>query len=192
MTISSLLKTAAVISFALASAHLGAQVKDRTDGPLPKSGRLIFSANGLPPGMAISRQTGEISGKISRTANWKAGDVFNVTIKFHNGDGASGKTAIDIHPQNSLPTAVDDVIDVPMGGGSVPVPIAVLENDFDADGDSVRIVSARSNHGTIVTWDSGLLYFPHSNMVEDEILYTVHDGHGGLSSAKVRIAALMK
>jgi len=148
---------------------------------------LVFSAEGLPPGVTIDRKTGVISGIISRAAPWKSSDVFTVLVSFHNSAGAVGKTKIDIRPVNSPPVAVDDEVEL-VGGKGVPLQIDALINDSDPDEDTLTLIAARSDHGTVVTASEGImLYLPNERSRDGTIDYHVGDGHGGVASARVTI-----
>lgn len=68
--------------------------------------------------------------------------------------------------------------------------INVLENDTDADGDSLSIGVATATFGSvIIETDNQLSYTTKADFVgEDTIVYSVSDGKGGTSSAQVNIA----
>ena len=85
------------------------------------------------------------------------------------------------------PKASDDDASV-VEDGEVTVP--VLENDVDTDGDQLSIVSVSSpSHGSAFEVDGKVRYEPAPDFAgNDEFVYTIADGRGGTSSARVSIA----
>ena len=69
------------------------------------------------------------------------------------------------------------------------VTISVLENDNDANGDSLSIeVAARAEHGELEVSGMQVVYTPDSNYHgEDSFTYQITDGFGGTSEASVSI-----
>ena len=76
---------------------------------------------------------------------------------------------------------------------SIPIPnlFNVLENDHDADGDALTVISFHEGplHGTVtVASDGNVLYTPNADYSgEDSFEYCVSDGNGGQDSARVTI-----
>jgi hypothetical protein len=71
----------------------------------------------------------------------------------------------------------------------VAVSVPVLANDFDVDGDTLKIVSTTDGaHGTAVISGDQVIYTTtdlHEGL--DTFTYTVDDGHGGQATATVTI-----
>jgi VCBS repeat-containing protein len=72
----------------------------------------------------------------------------------------------------------------------VPVLIAILANDTDADGDGLRVQSVGSAlHGNVrIEADGRVTYTPNANFHgSDSFSYAVADGNGGNSTARVSV-----
>lgn len=65
----------------------------------------------------------------------------------------------------------------------------MLTNDSDPDGDTLTVISADSDNGTIVIEaDGSLTYQPDPNFTgTDTIVYTISDGNGGTATATVDV-----
>jgi len=69
--------------------------------------------------------------------------------------------------------------------------IDVLNNDHDADGDTLNITLARATKGTISINNNTIRYTPPENFYgQDTAFYSVEDGNGGTASAMVSIQIL--
>lgn len=90
---------------------------------------------------------------------------------------------------NRAPDAVDDTVNADEDGGPIPVP--VLGNDVDPDGDPLVVASATdAAHGTVVvaSGGSGVSYAPEVDFSgTDSFTYTVSDGRGGTDTATVTV-----
>jgi hypothetical protein len=149
---------------------------------------LTFSARNLPKGLAINHQTGVISGAIDRHANRNAGAPFAFSVHLFNGNNAAGSINIALQLKNDPPKAVNDILDLSKKFS----PLNVLANDHDADSDSLVITGASAQFGAVVFTSDGMMYYapnldgPKSGKIEaDIIVYSIHDGHGGQSTASV-------
>ena len=84
---------------------------------------LTFSAQGLPPGLVIDPQTGEITGELDR--NLRSGAQFEVTIYVDDGNGATESVTFTFDIITS-PSSGDGDISSPVGqefgGGDVKTP----------------------------------------------------------------------
>lgn len=91
-------------------------------------------------------------------------------------------------PANNAPMATDDEAETNAGES---VMIDVLDNDSDADGDSLTITDATDgNNGTVdvATDGASVTYMPNADFAgEDEFMYTVSDGEGGMDTATVMV-----
>lgn len=87
---------------------------------------------------------------------------------------------------NSDPLAVDDVATTSEG---VPVTIAVLANDSDAEGHALTLTTAgEPSYGQAVRSGATVVYTPKPGFFgEDGFVYEVEDGHGGSAEGWVTI-----
>lgn len=88
---------------------------------------------------------------------------------------------------NAAPVASDDAAST---NEDVAVVVDVLENDSDADGDTLSIsnVTAASNGSVVINSDKTITYTPKGNYNgSDSFTYTVTDGNGGSDTANVAI-----
>ncbi len=86
---------------------------------------------------------------------------------------------------NTDPVAVNDSITTAPG---VAVDISVLENDDDADGDTLTVFNASDgDNGTVVNnGDGTVTYTPNAGFTgTDSFFYDISDGRGGIDSAEV-------
>jgi hypothetical protein len=97
-----------------------------------------------------------------------------------------------VAPVNDAPVVVDDGLFMVRGGNTLTIlPAALLENDSDVEGDTLRIVSvANGTNGVArIAANGDILYTPDLNFIgEDRFLYTVTDGAlttGGWVTIKV-------
>ena len=97
----------------------------------------------------------------------------------------SGKPAAT----NKQPVANPDTATTPE---NVPVDIAVLANDTDPDGDTLRIiVFTQPGHGIVTKNGSSLTYNPTTGYSgSDSFTYTISDGHGGTAKATVTLSVV--
>jgi len=117
-------------------------------------------------------------------------DTFTYTISDGHGGSAVGTVTITITGINDKPSAVNDgSMTVPEGAG--PTALAVLANDSDPDGDTLKITAV--TNGTLGTvaitgGGTGLTYHPAPlKKGTDTFTYTVSDGRGGTDSATVLV-----
>ncbi|WP_298303488.1 Ig-like domain-containing protein [uncultured Erythrobacter sp.] len=152
------------------------------DGPTT-----IYSAAGLPPGLSINTNTGEITGTIDNSASQGGtGGVYTVTVTLNDGAGGMATQTFSWTVTNPGPTANDDTAAT---DEDTPVNIAVLGNDTDPDGDSLSVVSASAPNGMVVIEADGTLtYTPDADFNgTDTITYKISDGEGGTSTAEVEV-----
>ncbi len=162
-----------------------------TDSDIPPN-TLLYSATGLPPGLAIDPNSGLISGTIGFAA--AAASPFAVEITVTD-DGTPNLDAVDtfiwtVTNTNRDPIAADDSATEAEDGSGVL--IDVLANDADPDGDTVNVVShdtVSAMGGTVSLEAGSLRYLPSENFAgSDSFAYTVGDGIGGTATAGVTVA----
>jgi hypothetical protein len=89
-------------------------------------------------------------------------------------------------PANHPPVAVDDAATTSQ---NTSVTIAVLNNDYDIDGDPVTIESVtQGTDGSVTTDGSNITYTPDSGFAgTDTFTYTIGDGNGNADTATVTV-----
>jgi len=117
-------------------------------------------------------------------------DAFTYTISDGHSGTATGTVTVTINGVNDPPTAGNDgSMSVPEGAPAMP--LGVLTNDTDPDGDTLKITSVTSGTlGTVAITGggAGLAYDPAPlKKGVDTFTYTVSDGRGGTDSAVVRV-----
>lgn len=123
-------------------------------------------------------------------------DAFEYTISDGNGGTASAVATISVtdpdDDNDSFPSITGEAITVSPGETVV---IRVLENDFDADGDTLvldQVTSGSQGSTTKVADNNGVLTWVEYTALPDasgtdEFYYGVHDGRGKNGSGKVSI-----
>jgi hypothetical protein len=120
-------------------------------------------------------------------------DSFVYTISDDNGGTDTAVVTITITGENDNPVAVDDAATT---DEDTAVTIAVLNNDFDVDGDDLTVSSVTMPANGVVTINppstgSGqvtVTYTPTTNFNgSDSFAYSVSDGNGGSDTAVVTI-----
>ncbi|MGN6519844.1 MAG: Ig-like domain-containing protein [Dokdonella sp.] len=121
-------------------------------------------------------------------AGYVGADVFTYTISDGRGGSSTARVTLNVvAPPNRPPVAVDDVASTTFG---VAVPIAVLANDSDPDGDPLTITATTAPaFGTIAVSGGTITYTPTVAGVVgvDRFTYTISDGRGGGASATVAV-----
>jgi hypothetical protein len=112
--------------------------------------------------------------------------TLSYTISDGRGGTDSATVSVTVLAPNTAPVAVDDTAETDAG---VAVAIDVLDNDTDADGDSLAVTSASAANGSVAIDAGGILtYTPAAGFSgTDTIGYTISDGRGGTDSATVSV-----
>lgn len=114
-------------------------------------------------------------------------DTFHYQVCDLAGHCSTGSVFVTVKSVNDSPVAVGDTASTNAGE---PVDIAVLDNDYDVDGDGLAIDSydATSDAGGSVSCTIWCVYTPPSNFSGDDFFsYTATDGLGGTDVATVSI-----
>lgn len=109
----------------------------------------------------------------------------------NDADGLANSTIVDpggvgvIGVLNSLPEAVDDTADLQL---NTSITILPLENDSDADGDTLFITSVNALFGAATFTETEVTYTPTQGFTGvDKITYGISDGNGGTDLALIII-----
>ncbi|MCG8604214.1 tandem-95 repeat protein, partial [bacterium] len=135
--------------------------------------------------------------QVSVTATPDSGWVFS----HWSGDAAGASNPLDIQMDsdkglqatfipNASPIALDDQFTLAEDDSLIVAVPGVLENDSDADGDSlkVQLLSSSSSGDLALNEDGSFSYFPEPDFAgSDQFGYTVEDGKGGMATASVDI-----
>lgn len=148
---------------------------------------LMFSANGLPDGLAMDSASGVISGTIDSSASINA--PYTVTVVASDGNGGSVATTFVWQVSNPAPMATDDTASTSEDN---PVSGNLLTNDNDPDGDTLVVdptpVSPPANGTVAMLADGTFTYTPDADFNGiDSFTYRILDNEGGVSTAMVTV-----
>ncbi|MDG1114331.1 MAG: Ig-like domain-containing protein, partial [Pseudomonadales bacterium] len=122
-------------------------------------------------------------------ANFNGIDVVTYRARDSQGRESQSTVTVTVNEVNDAPVALND------GVGAVEDTllenINVLENDTDANNDTLTVTTAVSSAGGAVTInaDGTLNYLPPANFTgEDTITYSISDGNDGTSTATVTVS----
>jgi Ca2+-binding RTX toxin-like protein len=143
----------------------------------------------------------------SPIANYNGADSFTYKANDGQADSDVATVSLTVNPVNDAPVANDDIAGVAKGRAiTVDAQHAVLVNDGDLDGDSLSVSAVNgsaANVGRAVVGTFGSLTvsadgsygyvankgnLPPQIVAQDSFSYTVSDGHGGISAAKLTVA----
>ena len=121
------------------------------------------------------------------TSDANGSDSFDYTVSDGHGGTDTGTVHVTITPVNDDPVAADDEMTVAEGASDMPLP--VLDNDHDIDGDALAFAGVGSaSHGTASVNDGVLRYTPLAGYTgPDAFDYAVSDGAGGHATANVAV-----
>jgi VCBS repeat-containing protein len=152
---------------------------------------LTFSVppGSLPPGISFNPVTGVFSGTPGANASQGGpggNGVYPIVVTASDGKGGVVTTIVTFTFTNPPPVAADDR---GYTQPDTPLTLDVLGNDRDGghDRDPLTITTATTLNGTVTINPNGTLTFkPDPDFVGlAEITYTISDGNGGFSTAKV-------
>lgn len=119
--------------------------------------------------------------------NFAGSDSFSYAISDGKGGTATATVAVAVGGVNDNPVAVDDTATT---SEDQAINVAVLVNDSDVDGDSLRInqVTQGAHGGVAANLDNTVTYTPNPNFNGvDTFSYTIEDGHGGTAVGNVTV-----
>ncbi|HWS31246.1 MAG TPA: Ig-like domain-containing protein, partial [Actinoplanes sp.] len=148
----------------------------------PNGDKITVTGTGTPGHGTVTRNT---DGTITYTpdAGYTGTDTFTYTIT----DGTASATGtITITVSNAPPEATDDSFTVT---STAPVPLDVLGNDIDTNGDTLTItITGGPGHGTAKVENGKVTYQVTAGYHgTDTFTYSISDGKGGTDTATVRI-----
>ncbi len=121
-------------------------------------------------------------------ADYAGPDAFNYTVTDQDGDSSSAQVTMTVTPVNDAPVAVDDYAAVHVDEA---VDVAVLDNDTDADANTlvVQSITTPSNGAATLNGDGTVHYVPPGGFMGSATFsYTVSDGAGGTDTGDVVVA----
>lgn len=142
--------------------------------------------------ITVSPQNGTasvVNNQIQYTPNtdFIGNDSLTYQIADEIGDTATAVLQIEVQIDNSIPVAIADQVEVNVGE---TVTIAVLQNDTDANNDSLTLNAIVTNpvSGTAQIVDNKIVYTPTITVGgTDSLTYRIADNKGGLATAQVTI-----
>jgi VCBS repeat-containing protein len=152
------------------------------DSPVTSGGPHSYPSHG------ILQWESNGSFRYTPAANFSGTDSFTYFVSDGWANSADQTVTITVTAANDPPAASDDTAAT---AAHVPVLVAVLGNDTDADGDTLSVGSATpgANGSTAVQADGRILYTPNPGFTgTDSFSYVVDDGHGGTNTAAVTVS----
>src|ERR1044071_4888873 len=121
--------------------------------------------------------------------NYHGSDGFSYTVADPSGATATAAVAVAVTSVNDPPIAVDDGASL---DEDTAVTVDVVANDLDVDGDALTIATVSPPaHGVALALDGHRVqYVPAPNYNgPDAVSYTISDGNGGQSTARLTLTA---
>ncbi|MQA27285.1 MAG: tandem-95 repeat protein, partial [Micromonosporaceae bacterium] len=133
-------------------------------------------------GSAVDNGDGTVT--YTPNAGFCGDDSFTYTVS----DGTASVPATVTIEMNCPPVAVNDTATT---AEDTAVPVSVLGNDTDPDGDTLTVTAVGAPaRGTAVTDGTTVTYTPNADMCgspDDTFDYTISDGHGHTASAAITV-----
>ncbi len=158
------------------------------------AGSLTVSAESadtsLLPNPVCTNDNGSVTLTLAPAPNKNGGPV-TVTVSVTDGGGntSTRSFSVTVNSVNDVPNSVND--DSVTTNEDTPVTISVLQNDTDADGQTLTVASVgAAAHGTtaLMTDHKGIIYTPNANYNgTDSFTYTATDGTATGNAATVSI-----
>ncbi|HEX2120417.1 MAG TPA: cadherin-like domain-containing protein, partial [Thermoanaerobaculia bacterium] len=151
------------------------------------NGDALTVTSASTPSHGATRVNADNSIAYTPAANYHGSDSFTYSIRDANGATDSATVSVTVTSVNDLPVANNDSGPVVKNSGT---DFGVLDNDFDADGDTLRVtaVTAPSNGTARINSNNTIRYTPRKGFKgTDSFTYVVSDGNGGTASATVTV-----
>ena len=151
---------------------------------------LTYAATGLPGGLFIDPNTGNVVGQVSPTASTAVpGGVYTVTVTATDASGLLVSTTFIWTITNEPPRAINDSY---IGAEDTPQVLTVLSNDIDPDSDPttpIVIVSVNATNGRAVINPDGTIGFTPDRDFNGvaTVTYTIQDANGAFATAVATI-----
>jgi fibronectin type 3 domain-containing protein len=144
-----------------------------------------------PPTKGTIVITNPATGAFTYTPKLNMNGADQFTFKANDGtlDSNVATVSIGITPVNDAPVATNDGTLLNVGNS---ITLTVLANDYDVDGDTLKIVSKTApanGHGTVTINANGTLTYTQTIFAlgSETFTYTISDGHGGTATATVTV-----
>ncbi|MEO1706642.1 MAG: putative Ig domain-containing protein [Pseudomonadota bacterium] len=132
---------------------------------------VMFTADGLPPGLTIDPATGVISGTLPQDASMD--EPFVVTVTVDDGEGGSATDSFLISVNNPNPGLVAQLPNVDLVDGETITPIDVSNNFADPDNDPLFFVAEGLPPGLTIDRNTGEITGTLDTSASQEGPYTV-------------------
>jgi outer membrane protein OmpA-like peptidoglycan-associated protein len=146
--------------------------------------KLTITNMSTPANGSLSIVNGEII--YTPNAGFFGTDSFTYTIDDGHGHTATANVNVTVNQINLPPQLQDNWAAIQ---GYSPVPIRVLDNDSDPEGDTLTLESVTTPaHGTATISGDQVIYQADAGYTgTDTFTYTVNDGHGNKATATVTV-----
>jgi len=152
----------------------------------PDTGDTISIASITPPSVGQVRIDGRQL-MYTAPANFAGQDRFGYTIKDSKGATANATVVVTIAKANLAPTAQNDKFYI---YAFRPLPLDVLANDSDPDGDSLSVIAVTQpvdGVGLVELAGNQVMFTMTQRFLSSSFTYTISDGKGGTSTATVEL-----
>lgn len=118
-------------------------------------------------------------------ADFNGIDTITYAASDKQGAKSTAKVVVTVSAVNDAPVAVNDKATT----ASAPITVNVLANDFDVDGDALKVTSATAGNGTVKVGAGGVTYTPKAGFTgSDTIIYNISDDKGGTTQGEVAMS----
>ena len=128
-----------------------------------------------------------IDGKLVYTPNENFIGTDTIIYGISDLAGGTDSAMVNVVVYANTPPQANDDLGMTEAGTSLLIP--VLNNDNDADNDSLRVLNATAEHGTVtINNDSSITYTPNNAFIgTDTINYYIEDSFNATATATVKV-----